>query len=98
VDDTSLLDSDGRRSRMEDMWRKAYDEITAVHGDDGPAWRELFRYAPGLSDRVRWAERDAELVSLDWVEKGTGEIQTIINEWRDLWIEAINLVRGSRWN
>ena len=98
MDDTSLLDSDGRRSRMEDMWRKAYDEITAVHGDDGPAWRELFRYAPGLSVRVRWAERDAELVSLDWVEKGTGEIQTTINEWRDLWIEIINLVRDSRWN
>jgi hypothetical protein len=47
---------------------------------------------------VGWAERDAELVSLDWVEKGTGEIQTTINEWRDLWIEIINLVRGSRWN
>ena len=83
---------------MEDMWRKAYDEITAVHGDDGPAWRELFRYAPGLSDRVRWAEQDAEAASLAWAEEGIGEIQTEINEWRDLWIAAINLVRDSRWN
>ena len=79
------------------MWREAHGEIAAVHGDDGPAWRELFRYAPGMSDRVRWAEQGAEAASLDWVAKGVGEIQTAINEWRDLWIEVINLVRDSRW-
>ena len=83
---------------MAAMWSKSHDEIAAVHGDDGPAWRDLFWYAPGMADRVRWAEQDAEEASLDWVNKGTGEIQTIINEWCDLWIEAINLVRGSRWN
>ena len=82
---------------MEAMWRKAHDEVAFVHGDDGPAWRELFWHSPGMSDRVRRAEQDAEAASLDWVEKGTGEIQTIINEWRDLWIEVINLVRDSRW-
>ena len=83
---------------MEAMWRKAHDEVASVHGEDSPAWRALFKYAPGMSDRVRWAEQDAEESSLDWVKKGTGEIQTTINEWRDLWIEIINLVRGSRWN
>ena len=98
MDDFSLLDPVGRMSRLAAMWRKSHDEIAAVHGDDGPAWRELFRYAPGLSDRVRWAEQDAEAASLDWAARGVGEIQTAINIWRDLWIEAINLVRDSRWN
>jgi len=98
MDDISMLDSDGRRSRMAAMWLKAHDEVAFVHGDDGPAWRELFYYAPGMADRVRWAEQDAESSSLDWVEKGVGEIQTAINMWRDLWIEAINLVCDSRWN
>ena len=83
---------------MAAMWRKAHDEIAVAHGDDGPAWKELFRYAPGMADRVRWAEQDAEESSLAWIEKGVGEIQTAINHWRDLWIEAINLVRDSRWN
>ena len=83
---------------MAAMWRKAHDEIAVVHGDDGPVWKELFRYAPGMADRVRWAEQDAEESSLDWIEKGVGEVQTAINLWRDLWIDAINLVRDSRWN
>jgi hypothetical protein len=48
-----------------------------------------------MADRVRWAEQDAEEISLDWVAKGVGEIQTAINFWRDLWIDAINLVRDS---
>ena len=65
---------------MAAMWSKSHDEIAAVHGDDGPDWRDLFWYAPGMADRVRWAEQDAEEASLDWVNKGTGEIQTIINE------------------
>jgi hypothetical protein len=98
VDDISMLDSDGRRSRMVAMWRKDHDEIAVVYDHDGPAWKELFRYAPGMADRVRWAEQDAEEASLDWVAKGVGEIQTAINLWRDLWIDAINLVRDSRWN
>ena len=80
------------------MWLKVHDEVAAVHGKDGPVWGELFWYAPGMSDRVRLVERDVEAASWDWVERGTGEIQTAIDEWRDLWIEAINLVRGSRWN
>ena len=45
---------------MEAMWRKAHDEVASVHGEDSPAWRALFKYAPGMSDRVRWAEQDAE--------------------------------------
>jgi len=98
MSEVSMLDSDRRRSRMEAMWLAAHDEISVVHGEDGPGWRELFHYAPGLSDRVRWAEQDAEKASLDWVDSGMGEIQTSINMWRDLWIEIINLVRDSRWN
>ena len=98
MDDISLLGSAGRKARMAAMWRKAHGEIAAVHGNDGPAWRELFRYAPGMSDRVKWVEQDAEAASLAWLERGTGEIQTAINEWRDLWIEAINLIRDSKWN
>ena len=98
MEDVSSLDFAGRKRRMEAMWRKAHDEVSAVHGDDGPAWRELFRYAPGMSDRVKWVEQDAEAASLAWLERGTGEIQAAITEWRDLWIEAINLVRDSRWN
>ena len=98
MDDVSLLGSAGRKARMAAMWRKAHGEIAAAHGNDGPAWGELFRYAPGLSDRVRWAEQDAEAASLAWAARGVGEIQTAINIWRDLWIEAINLVRDSRWN
>ena len=83
---------------MEDMWRRAHDEVASVHGDDGPSWGDLFRYAPGLADRVGWAEREAEDASMSWVVEGTGEIQMAIVVWRDLWIEAINLVRDSRVN
>ena len=98
MDDFSLLDPVGRMSRLAAMWRKSHDEIAAVHGDDGPAWSELFHYAPGMADRVRWAEQDAEAASLSWVENGVGEIQVAIDVWRDIWIDAINLVRDSRWN
>ena len=80
------------------MWREAHDEIAIVHGDDGPAWGEMFRYAPGMCDRVRWSEQDAEDASLGWVVGGEGGVQLAIRCWRDLWIEAINLVRDSRWN
>ena len=72
MDDVSLLGSAGRKARMAAMWRKAHGEIAAAHGNDGPAWGELFRYAPGLSDRVRWAEQDAEAASLDWAARGGG--------------------------
>jgi hypothetical protein len=80
------------------MWREAHDAIATVHGGDGPGWADLFRYAPGLSDRVGWAEQDAESVSLGWVAGGRGDVQGAIAEWCALWIEAINLVRDSWWD
>jgi NADPH-dependent glutamate synthase beta subunit-like oxidoreductase len=50
--------------------------------------------APGLATRIEDAEKRAEEKSVAWVGGGPGGVQVEINIWRDLWLEAIRLVRA----
>ena len=83
-----------RQSKMLSAWDRAYDEIGAVYGNDGPTLDVVREQAPGLATRIEDAEARAEEVSVEWVGGGKGGVQTKIDEWRDLWAEAIKLVRG----
>ena len=83
-----------RQSKMLSAWIRAYDEIAAVYGNDGPTLDVVRAQAPGLATRLEDAEKAAEKMSVEWVGGGKGGVQTKIDEWRDLWAEAIKLVRG----
>jgi hypothetical protein len=74
----------------------AYGEIGAVYRDDGPTFDTVKTAAPGLAARIEDAEKRAEEKSIAWVAGGPGGVQVEINIWRDLWIEAIGLVRDGR--
>ena len=71
---------------------RAYDEIGAVYGNDGPPFAAVQAAAPGLASRLEDAEKRAEEKSVAWVGGGPGGVQAEINAWRDLWIEAIGMV------
>ena len=83
-----------RQSKMLTAWVRAYDDIALVYGDDGPSLDAVKAAAPGLATRIEDAEKRAEAKSVAWVGGGPGGVQAGINEWRDLWIEAIGMVRA----
>ena len=89
-----LMAPDSRQSKMLSAWVRVYDEIAAAYGNDGPTLDVVRLQAPGLATRIEDAESQAERVSVAWVGGGKGGVQTRIDEWRDLWAEAIKLVRG----
>jgi hypothetical protein len=82
-----------RQSKVLTAWVRATDDIALVYGDDGPAFAAVQAAAPGLASRIQDAERRAEEKSVAWVGGGPGGVQAGIDAWRDLWIEAIKLVR-----
>jgi hypothetical protein len=81
-----------RQSKVLTAWVRAYDEIGAVYGNDGPPFAAVQAAAPGLASRLEDAEKRAEEKSVAWVGGGPGGVQAEINAWRDLWIEAIGMV------
>jgi hypothetical protein len=81
-----------RQSKMLTAWVRAYDEIGAVYGNDGPPFAAVQAAAPGLASRLEDAEKRAEEKSVAWVGGGPGGVQAEIDVWRDLWIEAIGMV------
>ena len=82
-----------RQSKMLTAWVRAMDDIAVVYGNDGPPFAAVQAAAPGLASRLQDAEKRAEEKSVAWVGGGPGGVQAEINAWRDLWIEAIKLVR-----
>ena len=84
-----------RQERVRTAWARAYDEVSAVYGDDGPSLDAVKAAAPGLATRLEDAEKRAEEKSVAWVGGGPGGVQAGINEWLDLWIEAIGMVRDA---
>ena len=82
-----------RQSKMLSAWTRAYDEIGAVYGNNGPTIDVVREQAPGLATRIEDAEKRAEEVSVAWVGGGPGGVHTRIDNWRDLWLEAVELVR-----
>ncbi len=83
-----------RATKSHNAWLKAYREISDAYQDDGPPWPVVNAYAPGLAQRIDMAEEKAEAASVAFIAGGPGGVQTQINEWRDLWLEAIELLRG----
>ena len=82
-----------RQSKVLTAWVRAYDDIALVYGNDGSMLDVIKAQAPGLATRIADAEKHAEEKSVAWVGGGPGGVQAEINAWRDLWIEAIKLVR-----
>ena len=82
-----------RQAKVLTAWVRAMDDIALVYGDDGPAIGVVRAQAPGLATRIQDAEKRAEAKSVAWVGGAPGGVQAGINEWRDLWLEAIALVR-----
>ena len=82
-----------RQSKMLTAWVRAMDDIAVAYGDDGPTFAAVQAAAPGLASRLEDAEKRAEEKSVAWVGGGPGGVQAAIDGWRDLWIEAIKLVR-----
>ena len=82
-----------RQSKMLTAWVRAMDDIAVAYGDDGPTFAAVQAAAPGLASRLEDAEKRAEEKSVAWVGGGPGGVQAGIDAWRDLWIEAIKLVR-----
>ena len=85
-----------RQSKMLTAWVRAMDDIAVAYGDDGPTFAAVQAAAPGLASRLEDAEKRAEEKSVAWVGGGPGGVQAGIDAWRDLWIEAIKLVRDGR--
>ena len=85
-----------RQAKVLAAWVRAYDDIAMLYGDDGPAIGVVKEHAPGLATRIEDAEARAEAKSVAWVGGGPGGVQVEINIWRDLWLEAIRLVRDGR--
>ena len=83
-----------RQSKVLNAWVRAYDDIALVYGNDGPPFAAVKAQAPGLATRLEDAEKRAEEKSVAWVGGGPGGVQSYINVWRDLWIEAIGMVRA----
>ena len=76
-------------------WVAAHREINSAYPqDDPPPWPVIQAQAPGLATRIEDAEKRAEEKSVAWVGGGPGGVQAEINAWRDLWIEAIGMVRA----
>ena len=84
-----------RQSKMLTAWVRAMDDIAVVYGNDGPTFTAVQAAAPGMASRIQDAEKRAEEKSVAWVGGGPGGVQAGINEWRDLWIEAIGMVRDA---
>jgi len=82
-----------RQSKMLAAWNRAYNEIGEVYGNDGPTLEAVRAQAPGLATRLEDAEKRAEEKSVAWVGGGPGGVQAGIDAWRDLWLEAIGMVR-----
>ena len=82
-----------RQSKMLSAWVRAYDEIAAVYGNNGPTLDVVRAVAPGLATRIEDAEAAAEKASVAWVGGGKGGVQARIDAWRDLWSEACGMVR-----
>ena len=82
-----------RQSKVLTAWVRATDDIALAYGDDGPTFAAVQAAAPGLASRLEDAEKRAEEKSVAWVGGGPGWVQAGIDAWRDLWIEAIKLVR-----
>ena len=83
-----------RQSKVLTAWVRAYDEIGAVYGNDGPPFAAVQDAAPGLASRLQDAEKRAEAKSVAWVGGGPGGVQAAIDEWKGLWIEAVGMVRA----
>ena len=84
-----------RQSKVLAAWVRVYDDIALVYGDDGPPFAAVKAQAPGLATRIADAEKHAEEKSVAWVGGGPGGVQAKIDVWRDLWIEAIGMVRDA---
>jgi hypothetical protein len=84
-----------RQSKVLNAWVRAYDDIALVYGNDGPPFAAVQAAAPGLASRLQDAEKRAEEKSAAWVGGGPGGVQAGIDAWRDLWIEAIGMVRDA---
>lgn len=83
------------RERVAEAWAKAYAEIGAVYPQDGKlTWPRLQNWAPGLANRIEAAEKEAEAVSVRWLNGGAGGVQAAVNIWRDTWLEAIEAIRN----
>jgi hypothetical protein len=85
-----------RQSKVLTAWVRAMDDIALVYSNDGPTLDAVQAAAPGLASRLQDAEKRAEEKSVAWVGGGPGGVQVEINIWRDLWLEAIRLVRDGR--
>ena len=83
-----------RQAKVLSAWVRAYDDIAPVYGNDGPTFAAVLAAAPGLASRLEDAEKRAEEKSVAWVGGGPGGVQAGIDAWRDLWIEAIGMVRA----
>ena len=81
--------------RVRSAWAAAYSEIGAVYPHEGEALLpKLQQWAPGLAGRISNAEKSAEEASVRWLDGGPGGVQTAINIWRDVWLEAIEAIRN----
>ena len=85
-----------RQSKVLTAWVRATDDIAVVYGNYGPTFTAVQAAAPGMASRIQDAEKRAEEKSVAWVGGGPGGVQAEINAWRDLWIEAIGMVRDGR--
>lgn len=81
--------------RVKEAWAKAYADIGAAYPHDADAiLPKLQQWAPGLAARIETAEKEAEAVSVRWMNGGQGGVQAAINVWRDTWLEAIEAIRN----
>jgi hypothetical protein len=82
-----------RSQKVREAWGKAYAEIAAFYPvEQGSTFERLRDFAPAMAGRVDEAEKAAETASVRWQEGGQGGVQVLINIWRDLWREAIDLL------
>lgn len=89
--------ADNRFDKVLAAWLAAHREINAAYPQtDPPPWPAIQKQAPGLATRIEDAERKAEAASVAWVGGGPGGVQAKIDEWRALWIEALEMVGGAR--
>ena len=86
-----------RFDKMLGAWLAVYREINAAYPQTGDVpWFWLKDHAPGLANRIEDAEKRAEEKSVVWVNGGPGGVQAQIDEWRDLWLEALKMVNDAR--
>lgn len=88
-----------RTDRVLDAYRKAYNEIEAVypeHITPGTLHAHIRQQFPGMADKIDTAEKQADASAVAYIEVKSGGVQEKITAWRDVWMEAIQMLTEAR--